>query len=652
MSVSEIAASLALPKNEINDAVKRLIREKRARRVKGKLFTAAGQKGSNAGYAEVTGRLSVSYDGYGFVEMEKGDDIFIPRARLNGALNGDLVTAALKERFGRTEGYVVSILERARTDIAGRVYRKGLVAPLSKTYFPQIIIDEDYPKDDVLLLRITSLPAATGYLRGKVLERLGSISDKGIENLIVMKNYGLNRSFPYEVEQNAAMAAQTPVTASGREDFRKLFTVTIDGDDAKDFDDAVSVERSGEGYVLYVHIADVSAYVKSGSPLDREAFRRGTSVYFPEFAVPMLPEILSNGVCSLLPHVDRYSVTARIDYDETGRKKESKFFLSIINSRHRLTYAGVNRLLTDGACKDGELNDFIFKAAELSRLIGKRRAKDGMLSFDLPEIRFNLTPGGDISSVEPDERGESERLIECFMLEANEAAAEEILKRAPAGIFRNHPPPDEKKVAQWAKNAFYLGFDAGKIPKKPDNGTFQKWFSKIEKHRFSYILKTSLVRAMQKAVYESANLGHFGLASPAYTHFTSPIRRYPDLFVHRLLKKYLLGRDEPVDTGNAESIAKHSSVTERAADDAEREVGLYKKLAFLAANPEKEYSAFVSREGFPETVFIPELLLHGTLEILRGRRAKAMSIGYEIRIIWVRNDMDSLEAFFCKVRNK
>jgi ribonuclease R len=582
------------------------------------------------------------------VEAERGDDIFIPRARLNGALNGDLVTVALRERFGKTEGYVVSIVERARTEIVGRVDRRGLVFPLSKTYFPQIIIDDDYPKDDILLLSITSLPAAAGYLRGKVLERLGSVYDKGIENLIVMKNYGLNRSFSDDVERSAAAAAQIPVTASGREDLRELFTVTIDGDDAKDFDDAVSVERNGNGYTLYVHIADVSAYVQSGSPLDREAYKRGTSVYFPEFAVPMLPEILSNGVCSLLPRVDRYSVTVRTEYDETGCRKASTFFLSLINSRHRLTYAGVNKLLTDGSCKDRELSDFIFKAAELSRLIGKRREKNGMLSFDLPEIRFNLTPGGEISSVEPEERGESERLIEHFMLEANEAAAEELLKRAPAGIFRNHPPPDAKKVAQWAKNAFYLGFDAGKTPKKPDNAVFQRWFSKIEKHRFSYLLKTSLVRAMQKAVYESENLGHFGLASSAYTHFTSPIRRYPDLFVHRLLKRYLFGRDEAVDIDNAESIAKHSSRTERAADDAEREVGLYKKLAFLAAYPEREYAAFVSREGFPTAVFIPELLLHGTLEMLRGR-TRAMSIGTEIRIIWLRNDTDSLEAFFCKI---
>lgn len=642
-SVEDISEALGLPKGEVRNAVQELIRAKRVKRISGKFIVSRQGYGA---HGEVTGRLSVSRDGYGFVETD-GDDIFIPRANLNSALSGDLVTAAISKRRGRREGSVINIVGRALSEVACRVHKNGVALPYSKTFIPPVIIDDGYREGDIVFVRITSFPQNGGYLKGVVLEKLGAAGDKGIENLIVMKNYGLTRVFPKEAENCADSAAIEPVRIDKRADFRGLFTVTIDGEDAKDFDDAVSVEKSGEGYALYVHIADVSNYVKGGTPLDREAYKRGTSVYFPEFAIPMLPEILSNGICSLRPREDRYAVTVKIDYDLDGNRRGAKFYTSVINSSHRLTYGKVNEVLRNGlAGEKDELNLFIFRAAELSKIIGGRRKGDGALSFNLPEVKFTFSSLGDILSVEPAATGESERIIEHFMIEANEAAAEALLRCAPSGIFRNHLPPDPKKVLQWTKSAIYFGFDSGKLPKKPDNKTVQRWFSKIENHRFSYILKTSLVRSMQKAVYEGKNAGHFGLASSAYTHFTSPIRRYPDLFVHRLLKKYLFNIEENVDPAMCDVAAKHSSVTEREGDDAERDVQHFKKLAFLANSPERVYSAFISRVGDSIGVFIFELLMYGTLEATKDIGRKTLNIGDLLKVAWSRNDLDSCEAFF------
>jgi ribonuclease R len=649
LSVKEVSAGLNLTKSEAQTATRELIKAGKLKRVSGKLFTVHKPKSESR--EEITGRLSISREGYGFIEAGKGRDLFIPRSNLNSAQDGDVVTAAVSKRRGRKEGEILKIASRAHVEVVGRVYRNGLVFPISKSCIPPIVIDGKYSEGEILLIKITSFPSEGDYMKGEVLEKLGSIGDNGIENLIVMKNYGLTRTFSEEVEQNAAAVSEIPISAENRVDFRGMFTVTIDGEDAKDFDDAISVEKRGGAYTLFVHIADVANYVKGGSPLDKEAFKRGTSVYFPEFAIPMLPEILSNGLCSLLPNKDRYAITVKIDYDGSGKRVGTHFFSSVINSNHRLTYAGVNKILekTDADCESGELTSFLYLAQELSDIIGKRRESEGMLNFDLPEVKFSLSPVGKILSIEPDKSGKSEKIIEHFMIEANEAAAETLLKIAPTGIFRNHLPPDQKKVLQWTKNAFYLGFEAGKLPKKPDNKSIQQWFYRIENHRFSYILKSGLVRSMQKAVYEGENAGHFGLASSAYTHFTSPIRRYPDLHVHRLLKKYYFNGVESIDKTLTQRVSKHSSLKERAADDAERDVSQLKKLAFLEANPEREYAAFVSRAADTVGIFIPTLLMHASLELPYNIKSKTLSIGDDLKVIWSRNDIDNLEAFFSAV---
>jgi ribonuclease R len=261
-------------------------------------------------------------------------------------------------------------------------------------------------------------------------------------------------------------------------------------------------------------------------------------------------------------------------------------------------------------------------------------------------VKFNLSESGDILSVQPHKTGLSERIIEIFMIEANEAAAETLSSCSSVGIFRNHPEPEYKKVRQWAKSANFLGLDIGALPKKASNKTFQRWFDIVEDHRLSYQLKSSLVRSMQKALYEGVKGSHFGLASSGYTHFTSPIRRYPDLYVHRLLKKHLFNNSEVVRLDRTEAAARRSSSTERAADDAERDVQHFKKLIFLSKTPEKEYSAFVSNAGEPAMVFLFDLLMQGILELPPKFGDRTLKLGDEVKVIWLRNDMDRLDAYF------
>ncbi len=725
VSLLWLTKTLGIDKHEIKSSLNKLLREKKITRSGGKLFDlparqpaenkeAGGHKGGKVRGGKritpsgnlFTGRIEAHPGGYAFfVPDNGGEDLFVPAAKLGSAVHGDRVKVK-KGRFrGRVEGHVVDVIERKLKLIVGRVEvrrRHYNVVPFNRRFPHTLFVRKagaEYADGDVVVCNIKRYPDHNNDAEGEITKLLGNVDDKGIENLIVMSKYELTREFPAEVEAQAAEAALSLPEEGinkGREDFRKLFTVTIDGETARDFDDAISVEKTGDGWILYVHIADVAHYVRQGTALDSEAYRRGTSVYFPEFAIPMLPEILSNGVCSLRPGEDRFAMSVKISYNKAGERKSSSFYQSVIKSKHRLTYTYVNKLLEAGTnhpsviagltrnpdkihrgnpyssildhgSESGVTNikllELMNTAAELTEALKKRRKKQGTIDFDLPDVEFRFDENGDIAEILPEERGASERIIEHLMIETNEAVAELLDKKAPVSIFRIHGSPDMEKLIQWAKTVRTFGISVGKIPEKVNPDTVQKWFEVIEGRPYSYLLKSMLVRSMQRAEYADENIGHFGLASEYYTHFTSPIRRYPDLIVHRLLKRCQFKEKITIPEGSIETAAPHTSVTERNAEEAEREVHLYKKLAYLRRNAGDIYDADINRvtaTGF--YVFLEKLLMSGFVDIaslpkgrwfadtdngvIHGKGGIDYKLGDWLQVAWISTDWDRLEASF------
>jgi ribonuclease R len=651
----------------------------------------------------LTGCITAHPDGYAFFMPDGGgEDIFVPASKLYPAIHGDRVK--IKKIFlrGRPEGHVVSVLEHGLGIIVGRIeIRRGYynVAPFNRrfpyTLFVRKKDGDNYRDGDIVVCGIKRYPDRKNGAEGEITKHLGNIENKGIENLIVINKYGLTREFSAKVSAQADEAAQSlPVKGEnkGRTDLRGLFTVTIDGETARDFDDAISVKKCKDGWTLYVHIADVAHYIRPGAELDEEAYRRGTSVYFPEFAIPMLPEALSNNVCSLCPEEDRFAVSVKIKYSKTGERLGCSFYNAVIRSDRRLTYGYVNELLAGREVSDRKVTTLAQKSAELMEIISNRRRKQGAIDFDLPEAEFCFDKNGEITDIFPEERGISERIIENFMIEANEAAAELLEIKTSEGnprrkgrgrlqtdtpanakgfaaIFRVHDSPDMGKIYQWVKYARIFGVPAGKIPGKIEPQTVQRWFAATEGNSCSYLLKSMLVRSMQRAGYSCENIGHFGLASDCYTHFTSPIRRYPDLIVHRLLKRHLFGESIDIPASYVKSAAMRSSATERSSEDAEREISLYKKLIYLQNNAENVYDAYINRvtaDGF--YVFLEKLLMTGFVDIaalpkgrwfadpgscvIYKRNGFAYKLGDHVRINWISSDWDRLEALFAPAHLK
>ncbi|MDR2884117.1 MAG: ribonuclease R [Deferribacteraceae bacterium] len=683
ISIVSVAKAFKVEKKEIKIAIAPLLQDKTIIKY-GKLY---GLKGFNMPKQideeprpvkkvskVLKGRIEAHQDGYAFFipDDSSREDLFISANKLNSAVHGDRVVAKKVIYKGKPEGHVLEILERGTTQIVGRVEVKRnhyVVIPFHRKFVHPIFIskrEERYREDDVVLCSIHRYPDSYNDARGKIVKVLGRLDDKGIENLIVMNKYELSVDFPQEVQLAAEKAAADLPSGkdSTRKDFRKLFTVTIDGESAKDFDDAISLEKSPKGYTLYVHIADVSHYVQPDSSLDREAYRRGTSVYFPEFAIPMLPMVLSNGSCSLNPNADRYTMTIKISYNNKGERQSAEIYQSVIKSDYRLTYKYVNSVLAGDEVCEAELQTLIGNANELLTALKSRREKQGTIEFDLPEADFVFDVDGNIVEILPEERGVSERIIENFMIEANEVAAERIEKGLKYGIFRNHDKPDFSKLISWSKFAATFGVMAGKIPENIEPKSVQKLFQSINGGRAAYLLQSMLVRSMQRAEYSAENIGHFGLASECYTHFTSPIRRYPDLLVHRLLKYICFSEKLTVTEEKLDLMAKHCSTMERNADDAEREVHLYKKLAYIRNNSDMEFDAYINRiSNNGLFVFLDKLMITGFIDITslpRGRYYADIDggmltnksggiryrLGDRVKVAWVSTDIDRLEAEF------
>lgn len=563
----------------------------------------------------IRGRLQVNPSGYGFVlpEAEGESDLYIPAKAMAEAMDGDLVLAKVWRRKaeGKREGRIVEILERGQTKIIGTYYEEGSIAYVSPQdpRLPQDIVitkkDGLAPRrGQMVQVEILRYPTRINPAQGRIMEILGWPDDPRIEFSIIIKKYELAEDFPPAV-QGAAQSLPRgigPQDINGRRDLRSGITFTIDGETAKDFDDAVSLEILPSGnFLLGVHIADVSHYVLPGSPLDQEAYARGTSVYFPGWCIPMLPEALSNGICSLNPQVDRLTQTALMEFDRQGRLRNYQLFPSVIHSRARLTYTVVKEIIVDEDPQALELwpqvVPHLMKMKELCLILRQRRLERGSLDFDLPEAEVILGLTGKPTDVIKVERNLAHQLIEEFMIAANETVARHLTALEWPFIYRIHEPPDPVKLRDLADYLRQLGLQV-KISEPVTPANLQGILQQAERRPEKHLISNLVLRSLMLAKYSPLNQGHFGLASSCYTHFTSPIRRYPDLLVHRLLRESWQGqlRANRRDywEGFLPPAAKDSSERERRAEEAERELVDWLKILFMKDKVGEVYEGLVS----------------------------------------------------------
>lgn len=587
--------------------------------------------------AHIAGRLSTHRDGYGFVTPEGGgEDIFIPARYLRESLHGDRVEVSIAAvgRSGKREGRIVKTLERAFTKVVGRFEKTknfGYVFPDEERITRDIYIPPGATGKteggQVVVAEITRYPTTQRPAEGRIVEVLGWPDDPGVEAETIIRKFDLPHAFPGEVLAAARAVAQAvgDEEMKQRVDLRDRPTVTIDGETARDFDDAVSIRKEqGGGIRLWVSIADVSHYVKPATPLDAEAYLRGTSVYFPDRCIPMLPEELSNGICSLNPNVERLTVTAEILFDKAGNPVKALFYPSVIRSCARLTYTAVKRILEDDDPEllktYADLVPDLKLMEELALRLMEKRGKRGSIDFDLPEPEIILDLQGGTLAIIRAERNIAHRIIEEFMLAANEAVASHIEGRDVPSLYRVHETPDLAKLGDFSEFIRGFGYEFTIEGEKIDPREFQKLLAEARGKPEEKMINEVLLRCMKQARYSAENLGHFGLAAPCYTHFTSPIRRYPDLVVHRILKGVLSGKLKEKDIEHLDAtlpdVAAHTSARERTAMEAEREIVLLKKIQFMRDRVGEEFDGFitgVTPYGF--YVELVELFVEGMVHV-------------------------------------
>jgi ribonuclease R len=637
----------------------------------------------------VTGKLSVHPAGYGFLALEKpGEpDIFIAAENIGTAMHGDRVVARISPEAparrikGRREGRVIRILERLHDTMVGTLQRSRnfyYVVPDDPRFVhdiyvrPVTAVAEDRRWEtaatvgDKVVVRLDAWESRHVNPEGEIIEVLGPASAPGVDMLSIFRKYHLPTEFPRDVSEQAERIPETidAQRFAGREDLRNQFIVTIDPDDARDFDDAIHVGKlPNGGWQLGVHIADVAAYVERGGTLDREARRRGNSVYLPDRVIPMLPERLSNGVCSLNPGVDRLTHSVFIQFDKRGMAKSARFARSVIRSAHRLTYKEAYAILMSPP-RD-QLGERLHVAWELAALLRRRRFEHGALDLDFPEVKVWVDKQGEPTRLERVENDESHQLIEEFMLAANEAVARELKKRAIPTVYRVHENPDPEKLAEYREFALSFDYKVGDLTHRAE---LQRLLAEIRGKPEEQALKVALLKSLKRARYDPRPLGHYGLAKTNYLHFTSPIRRYADLVVHRAL-----GSDgapgRPVrspsapyraDMGEIASIAEHISTTERNAADAEIDAAQMKKLEFFQRqldqrNPQIFRAAIIDVRNYGLMVELPDALITGLIHVssltddfylfeparrqLIGRRSrKRFKIGDEVSVFVARVD--------------
>ncbi|PYQ74880.1 MAG: ribonuclease R [Acidobacteria bacterium] len=565
------------------------------------------------------GRLQTHSAGYGFVAperpLESGGDIYISGPLMNEAMHGDRVVVRVEriKEGGRAEGRIIRILERANQWIVGRYDRDengmGYVVPFDRRVLMDIFIPpgQEGGADPGLMVSVelTRWPTSTRGAIGRVAEVLGHIDAPGVDTEIIIRKWGIPDAHS---DESVAEAIRLGATVADRDirsrtDFRDVPTVTIDGEHARDFDDAITLDKLPNGnFRLGVHIADVSHYVQEGSALDREAYDRGTSVYFPERAVHMFPSELATGLCSLNPHVDRLVQSCLMEVDRRGQVVRYEFHDGVINSDERMTYTAVNGILTDGdpqlMKQYARLVPMFEMMRELFQILHDARRRRGSIDFDLNEAEVVIDEGGVIEAIIALERNVAHRLIEEFMLLANETVASYLESQEAPSLYRVHEEPDILKVEKFEEFVSGFGLSLGAPMNALRPRHFQKLLERIHGKPEEKPIAFLMLRTMQKARYAPENLGHFGLAAPSYTHFTSPIRRYPDLVVHRALRavRHGLLTDEVKDEWTEElpEVARHTSEMERRADDAERELLQWKKVKFMADKVGDEFEGSVT----------------------------------------------------------
>jgi ribonuclease R len=637
----------------------------------------------------IVGRLTTNPAGYGFVvpdhptdvaagHQTRGQDIYIAASNLTEAMHGDRVVARIERQTDKgPEGRIIRILERSQQSIVGRFETDasglGYLVPFDR----RVLTDVHLPTGqwssaepgDMVLAEITRWPTATRGPVGRVVEVLGKIEDPGVDTQIIIRKYAIPDAHGPEAVEEARRIGNVVKERDIRErtDFRGTRTVTIDGETARDFDDAITIEKLRNGnYWLGVHIADVSHYVKEGSALDEEAYERGTSVYFPERAVHMFPSELATGLCSLNPHVDRLVQSCLMEVDRRGHVVRYEMHDGVINSDARMTYTAVNAILTDRDPEQMEMyRDFVpmFETMrELFDILNSRRRRRGAIDFDLPEAYVVLSEFGQIQDIVASERNVAHRIIEEFMLLANETVATHLVEHDVAALHRVHEAPDAKKVEDFEAFITTLGYSLAHTGHGIKPKHFQKLIDRMKGTPEERPIAALMLRTMQKARYDAVSLGHFGLAAEHYTHFTSPIRRYPDLVVHRMLRESRQGqisggrRDEVEE--DLPEVAKHTSEMERRADEAERELLQWKKVRFMADKVGDEFEGYITGVApfgmFVELVehYVEGLVhissmaddyyrYHEQAHVLRGENTrKVYRLGDKVDVQVVRVDME------------
>lgn len=557
-------------------------------------------------------KMMITKAGYGFARPENGDeDIFISQRNLNGAVHGDIVLVSKnpksKARDSRTEGYVEKIIERGYSQLVGILTNKSganLVVPDDQRFADCIFISPadlmGAPTNSKVVVKILEYPTRTKMAVGKVVEVLGDAQSVRVATLSIIRSFNLIEEFPKDVIAEAEAVAQ-PITDQekvGRKDYTNDLVITIDGEDARDFDDAISLTKKSGKYYLQVHIADVSHYVKEGGKIDKEAFKRGTSVYFPDYVLPMLPKCLSNGMCSLNPNEDRLTMSVEIIFDENAKILNYNIGKGVIHSKYRMTYTNVTKILNQDkeACeKYADIVPMLKDMAELSQKLIERRDAAGELDFDIAETQVVVDDDYNTIDIIKKPREASHRLIEQFMVVTNEVVARHFDNLKLPFVYRVHEDPTPEKIMSFKGFASSLGLvmNGGNAPRD-----FQKLLKESKDKPYSSALSKIMLRSMQKARYAPENLGHFGLALKDYCHFTSPIRRYPDLTIHRIIGYYLDGtltdRKLKELQERVEISALQSSTTERNAEQAERAVDDQKKAEFMQDKIGNIYRAVVS----------------------------------------------------------
>jgi ribonuclease R len=684
------------------------------------------------------GRLHMHREGYGFLISERpiegiAGDIFIPPESAETAMHGDRVVVRISriERDGRADGEIIKVLKRAQPSVVGefRIGRRGqYVVPQDERIRQWIEIPEglELPHSTLMTNRIgVEVPEVTSAAElagmvvnvelleyperganpvGRVIEILGRPDDFGVDVEIVIRKHHLPHQFPPEVVSQAETIPNV-ITASelaGRRDFRPLEIVTIDGETARDFDDAVWVDRLTNGnFALQVHIADVSHYVRPDTPIDVEARLRGTSVYFPDRAVPMLPFELSTNICSLNPQVDRLVLSALLEIDHQGEIVQQEFTPGVIRSVERMTYTDVHLLLHGDAGLRDRYKPLVPRfdlMQELALVLNRKRVRRGSIDFDLPEALIEFDRFGEMTGVTRAPRNIAHRLIEEFMLAANEAVASHLESEGIGSIYRIHEKPDPKRVMEFEEVAAHFGYSLGvgaiavkkfgmtdrrrdgskrrsEIVLPSDSASpissrqYQKLVAKIEGKPEERILSYLMLRSLKQARYSTDNVGHFALAASSYTHFTSPIRRYPDLAVHRLLRAVLSEKPTPSEN-ELSATAEECSQSERRAADAERELVEWKKVKFMAERIGEEYDALViSTAKYGLFVELTDLFVEGLVpidtlpgdqytyhenvrKVVGKRTRREFSIGDRVRVILERVDDSERKLQFSLVEEQ